>query len=356
MGFKNYSGNNHLGNDLAIFTDRKIANNTSTNVDFYSANIVSSRDYGPFGEYLTNRVFTPDAFPNSFNGKRDDEEVNGWQNYGFRNYLKYTRRLMDRVDPITAKYPMLSPYQFASNRPIDGIDFDGLEHRPTPPTASCPALTNRMNLFSQGWEEGQGQGLKNMFTAQFWISMMGGGNQSLPSLSEIKGQINADPYGAGYVGGQMESQFWGIAAMGAGVDAIMEIPFVSPKVSAIAGEAVEAAEGAENACGYAPKEVHKGATDYSGVKDPTNLNASTKPTPRQVKEMKAANRAHNDGVLRDDVTGEIMVDSKKSTSGTTPPTNEAQVDHIKSVKNNGTRTNSNLQLRTRQNNREKWHH
>lgn len=35
---------------------------------------------------------------------------------------------MDRVDPLTAKYPMLTPYQFASNRPIDGIDLDGLEH------------------------------------------------------------------------------------------------------------------------------------------------------------------------------------------------------------------------------------
>lgn len=32
------------------------------------------------------------------------------------------------VDPITMSYPMLTPYQFASNRPIDGIDRDGLEY------------------------------------------------------------------------------------------------------------------------------------------------------------------------------------------------------------------------------------
>jgi len=31
------------------------------------------------------------------------------------------------VDPLANKYPMLTPYQFASNRPIDGIDLDGLE-------------------------------------------------------------------------------------------------------------------------------------------------------------------------------------------------------------------------------------
>jgi len=33
------------------------------------------------------------------------------------------------VDPITASYPELTPYQFASNRPIDGIDLDGLEYK-----------------------------------------------------------------------------------------------------------------------------------------------------------------------------------------------------------------------------------
>ena len=31
------------------------------------------------------------------------------------------------VDPLTKQYPELTPYQFASNRPIDGIDLDGLE-------------------------------------------------------------------------------------------------------------------------------------------------------------------------------------------------------------------------------------
>jgi polyhydroxyalkanoate synthesis regulator phasin len=31
------------------------------------------------------------------------------------------------VDPLTSKYPMLTPYQFASNTPIQAIDLDGLE-------------------------------------------------------------------------------------------------------------------------------------------------------------------------------------------------------------------------------------
>lgn len=32
------------------------------------------------------------------------------------------------VDPLGSKFPMLTPYQYASNRPIDGKDLDGLEY------------------------------------------------------------------------------------------------------------------------------------------------------------------------------------------------------------------------------------
>ena len=31
------------------------------------------------------------------------------------------------MDPLTKSYPMLTPYQFASNTPIKFIDLDGLE-------------------------------------------------------------------------------------------------------------------------------------------------------------------------------------------------------------------------------------
>jgi filamentous hemagglutinin len=44
--------------------------------------------------------------------------------------------------------------------------------------------------------------------------------------------------------------------------------------------------------------------------------------------MKQANKEQNGNVLKDDVTGETMIDSKKSQKGVTPPANEAQVDHI----------------------------
>lgn len=61
-----------------------------------------------------------------FNGKEDDSEVEGQQDYGMRIYNKLGR--FKSVDPLMHKYPYLTPYQFASNSPISGVDLDGLEY------------------------------------------------------------------------------------------------------------------------------------------------------------------------------------------------------------------------------------
>lgn len=65
-----------------------------------------------------------------FNGKENDNEVFGavgtFQDYGMRGYDTRVGRFI-KVDPIAKQYPMLTPYQFASNNPIQNIDLDGLE-------------------------------------------------------------------------------------------------------------------------------------------------------------------------------------------------------------------------------------
>ena len=102
------------------------------------------------------------------------------------------------------------------------------------------------------------------------------------------------------------------------------------------------------------KDSWKGPTDYSHIADPKNVDASTRPTARQVQEMKEANREHNDGVLRSDQSGAPLVDSAKSQRGVTPPSNEAHIDHKVPVDKGGTRETSNLQLLMREENRAKW--
>jgi RHS repeat-associated protein len=59
-----------------------------------------------------------------------DNEVHGstgaFYDYGFRVYDPRIAKFLS-VDPLTKSYPMLTPYQFASNTPIAAIDLDGLE-------------------------------------------------------------------------------------------------------------------------------------------------------------------------------------------------------------------------------------
>ncbi len=73
---------------------------------------------------------TSGGYRYGFNGKEEDDEVKGngnQQGYGMRIYDPRVGKFLS-VDPLTKKYPELTPYQFASNRPIDGKDLDGLEY------------------------------------------------------------------------------------------------------------------------------------------------------------------------------------------------------------------------------------
>ena len=64
-----------------------------------------------------------------FNGKENDNEVKGQgnqQDYGMRIYDPRICRFLT-TDPLSISYPSISPYPYAMNRPLDGIDLDGLE-------------------------------------------------------------------------------------------------------------------------------------------------------------------------------------------------------------------------------------
>jgi len=73
-------------------------------------------------EFLANTK----GYRYGFNGKEDDKEVEGEQDYGMRIYDKRLGRFKS-VDPLTRSFPSLSVYQYASNSPISNIDYDGLE-------------------------------------------------------------------------------------------------------------------------------------------------------------------------------------------------------------------------------------
>ncbi|BDD12867.1 hypothetical protein FUAX_52990 (plasmid) [Fulvitalea axinellae] len=123
VGLRNYELTNHLGNVLAVISDKASADG--------NPDVLSTNDYFPFGLTMKGRSFSAGKYRYGFNGKEKDEngEWGGHTNYdyGFRIYNPAIAKFLS-VDPLTKSYPMLTPYQFASNRPIDGVDLDGLEY------------------------------------------------------------------------------------------------------------------------------------------------------------------------------------------------------------------------------------
>ncbi len=82
-----------------------------------------------FSERLQpGRNWNSDQYRFGFNGKENDNEVIGIGNsvdFGARIYDPRLGRWLS-VDPLQAKYPDLSPYNFCANNPVFLIDPDGL--------------------------------------------------------------------------------------------------------------------------------------------------------------------------------------------------------------------------------------
>ncbi len=138
IGHKQYELTNHLGNVLATITDKRQAiGGPGGTVSYYTADVSTSQLYYSFGAVMPYLSFTTNQYRYGFNGKENDNEVKkdqyggdlqgSEQDYGMRIYDPRVGRFLS-VDPLTIKYPALTPYQFASNRPIDGVDQDGLEY------------------------------------------------------------------------------------------------------------------------------------------------------------------------------------------------------------------------------------
>ena len=78
---------------------------------------------------MPGRQFNNGNYRYGFNGQENDNEVKGVGNsveFKFRIYDPRLGRFMS-TDPLEKEYPWNSPYAFAENRPIDGMDLEGKE-------------------------------------------------------------------------------------------------------------------------------------------------------------------------------------------------------------------------------------
>jgi RHS repeat-associated protein len=80
---------------------------------------------------VPNRHGNSGEYRYGFNGMEKDDELKGEgnsMNYTFRMHDPRVGRFFSS-DPLIKDYPMLTPYQFASNTPISADDLEGLEAR-----------------------------------------------------------------------------------------------------------------------------------------------------------------------------------------------------------------------------------
>jgi RHS repeat-associated protein len=134
-GKKLFELTNHLGNVLATVSDKKFGTPVTgipSQISYYTADVKSAQDYYPFGMEMPGRTYTTSSDYNyGFNDKEKSDEINGSGiNYVYGDRIFDTRmgRFLS-IDPLQKQYPMLTPYQFASNSPIANVDLDGKESK-----------------------------------------------------------------------------------------------------------------------------------------------------------------------------------------------------------------------------------
>ncbi|MCF2446941.1 RHS repeat-associated core domain-containing protein [Dyadobacter sp. CY345] len=112
----------HLGNSRVVFSDK----NNSESID--NTEILSENHYYPFGKSFDGAWYndaTAGKYRYLYNGKELNEEFS-------LNLYDYGARWLDpgvgswwEVDPMSEKYPSMTPYSYVFNNPLKYIDPDG---------------------------------------------------------------------------------------------------------------------------------------------------------------------------------------------------------------------------------------
>ncbi|MCB0401218.1 MAG: hypothetical protein KDD41_03985 [Flavobacteriales bacterium] len=131
-GNKTYELTNHLGNVLATVSDRKRSEDPGADnlSDYFLADVKSYSDYYPFGQPMPNRYSGGSDYRYGFQGQEQDKEVKNGRdlsvNFKYRVHDPRLGRFMS-IDPLASKFPYMTPYQFAGNKPIWSREIEGLE-------------------------------------------------------------------------------------------------------------------------------------------------------------------------------------------------------------------------------------
>jgi RHS repeat-associated protein len=139
-GEKQYELSNHLGNVLAVISDKVSGIHTQgiSEADYYQANVVAASDYLPYGWVMPGRQVSSTNYRYGYNGQEEDKEWRGGQAVSFKYRIHDPRlgRFLS-IDPLASDYPWYTPYQFAGNKVIWKAEREGLETKDTKVGADC---------------------------------------------------------------------------------------------------------------------------------------------------------------------------------------------------------------------------
>jgi hypothetical protein len=130
-GLKQYELSNHLGNVQVTISDKKIGVVGANQEDFiaYEPEVKSATDYYPGGMIIESKSYSISSYKFGFTNQERDDEL-----YGIGNFIQFEFRFVDTrlirfftIDPLIAKFPFWSPYQFGGNQLIGSRELEGCE-------------------------------------------------------------------------------------------------------------------------------------------------------------------------------------------------------------------------------------
>jgi RHS repeat-associated protein len=271
---------------------------------------------------IASRSYSSGSYRYGFNGKENDPE-DGWQDYGERMYDPRLARFFSE-DPITDEYPELTPYQFASNTPIQSVDLDGLEEIRYNLSYDDEGNT-KLKLTSYKSHDENGEPLPQTIVVTY-------------NSYEYSFHANEDDIPFWNYGNHFSVKKFG--------DFLKDPePYENSNVTShnIKHEALLNAPSFLRGI-RATKTTWKGPVNYSKLKQPRKVGPGFETTAAQRKRILEYNKKQNGGVLRSDEDGSIVNPPSQSKKGVPADMNQAEIDHIKAKSKSGSNSNSNLRV------------
>jgi len=127
FNLRKYELTNHLGNVLAVISDKVNLYGHNNILDSARATVMSASDYYPFGLPMKERSFNSTDYRFGFNGGEKDDEVKGFGNWYIFGDYGYDPRIIQRParDPESSRMLGESPYSVMHANPILNFDPNG---------------------------------------------------------------------------------------------------------------------------------------------------------------------------------------------------------------------------------------